>query len=504
MRSSKRLPRAGFFVAVFLSVFFAVGMILRGDGRALAYDPATTHAGLTERAALASKLNRVLTARLGKPLGLFETIVLDSRQMQTSEARYLGARLSSLDPEQGYRPGDDGGATALCWVVAGSVVAGTPAERGRNTFFDPSRKTGLHDGGGAAEVAHSLRLLMDAGGSPRGLATGTGFSFSGPPATEWLVSRDNDVGLPVFYDQLEKAVSGAEPAARSTALARALLALGGTLAVVEDAGEPAHVRNDFQQAFLQMHHGSPFDRSSAFERYVAEAYGRAGVPAPTEVIDRPNVFAFISAGDAQGLADRTQRRFFSPGSLPADAVVDRDTTTRDVVAQARDGLPYGLPGIPRLELREMGHVRYVETSDGAGEEHKRRLLAYERVPGRVRFFMDRSVYQDSARVLLPEIGGYAAGLIDHLFRGELALTVADSALSIKVTGARGALRAAKIYLFAENSQGRRWQFAAQDVGNPAEITVSTSLPADARRVAAVVRGEDDAGPFVALVDRSVR
>jgi hypothetical protein len=114
------------------------------------------------------------------------------------------------------------------------------------------------------------------------------------------------------------------------------------------------------------------------------------------------------------------------------------------------------------------------------------------------------VYQDSARVLLPEIGGYAAGLIDHLFRGELALTIADSALSIKVTGARGALRAAKIYLFAENSQGRRWQFAAQDVGNPGEISVGTSLPADARRVAAVLRGEDDAGPFVALVDRSVR
>ena len=41
-----------------------------------AYDPATTHAGLTERAALASELHRVLARRLARPLGLFEPIAL--------------------------------------------------------------------------------------------------------------------------------------------------------------------------------------------------------------------------------------------------------------------------------------------------------------------------------------------------------------------------------------------------------------------------------------------
>src|SRR5262249_43425839 len=157
------------------------------------------------------------------------------------------------------------------------------------------------------------------------------FNMTGRPSTEWLTAPDNDVGLPVYYAQLEAAVAGEDPGRRSTALARALLALGGTLAVLEDAGEPAHVRNDFRGAFLGWGGASPFDRGSAFERYVAETYGRGGVPAPAAPVSRPTVMAYITAADRQGLADRTQRRFFSAGSLPEDAVVDRDTTAVEVM-----------------------------------------------------------------------------------------------------------------------------------------------------------------------------
>ena len=47
----------------------------------------------------------------------------------------------------------------------------------------------------------------------------------------------------------------------------------------------------------------------------------------------------------------------------------------------------------------------------------RRALGYERMPGRVRFFLDEQVYSDAARALLPEVAGYAAGLVEHLLRG---------------------------------------------------------------------------------------
>jgi hypothetical protein len=481
----------------------AIAVAFGASGAARAYDPATTHAGLTERAVLASTLNHVLARALGRPLGLFETVTLDPHLVPAAQARELRERLAALDPAQGYRPGDDGSATAMSWLVAGAVLAGTPGDRARNTFFDPSRKVGLQQGGSAAEIVHSVRLVLDAGGSPRALATGTSFDFSGMPSTEWLVSPANDGGLVAFYAQLEQSVTAAAPAARSTALARALLALGGTLGILEDAGEPAHVRNDFREAYLSGGNGSPFDRSSAFERYVAETYGRSGVPAPGAPVDRPNVVAFISAPDSQGLADRTQRRFFSPGSLPEDAIVDRDTNSRDVLMQARDSLPYGLPNIPRLELHEMGRVQYVETADGPGALPKRRLMAYERVPGRVRFFLNAAVYSDSARLLLPEIGAYAAGLINHLFRVDLTLAMNGTSVTAKAAGVRGSLRDAQILIYAEDRRGVRASIASQSFNDSAEATINIVIPPGTHRLAAVLKGRDQAGQVMAVVDRSV-
>ena len=491
-----------------------------------AYDPATTHAGLTQRAALASTLHAVLARRFGRPLGLFEPISFASDLLPENEARFLAARLATLDPAGGYRPGDDGVATALGWLVAGSVIAWTPAERGQNSFFDPSRGAGLRQGGGLAQLGQSLRLLLD-GGSVRGWATGSDFDLEGQPSTVWLQSAQNDVGLPSLHDYLERGIGGRDPKLRNTALARALMAMGGVLAVLEDAGEPAHVRNDFRGAFLRPSEAGtpgPFNRGSAFERFVADSYGIAGVPVASKPVDRPTVMAYFTATDAEGLADRTQRRFFSDGTLPEDGVVDRDTTPLEVVRAARDSLVFGLPGLPRLELRELGRRQYVYA---VGDDKQgrlvlasraaasvaparapvppgRRLLAYQRVPGRVRFFLDRGVYRDTAQALLPEIGGFAAGLIDHLLRGEVTIKIAGAAAELSVTGARGRVAAGKLRVFAEDQQGIR-----QEIGSwPAEAlaggaAVSVAVPAGTRLLAASLRGQDDAGVLVAAGEQAV-
>jgi hypothetical protein len=516
-------------------------------GRALAYDPATTHAGLTQRAAVASTLHAALAKRLNRPLGLFEPIVLRSELLPAEQGRLLASRLKALDPAGGYRPGDDGVATALAWTVAGSVIAWTPAERGQNSFFDPSRAAGLRAGGGLGEVGQSVRLLLDGGGSLRGWATGTNFNLTGAPSTEWVQSGENDLGLPAFHDQLELAVTGADRNARSTALARALLALGGVLAVLEDAGEPAHVRNDYRGAFLGTGgsgSGGPFNRGSAFERYVADGYGIGGVPAPGKPVSRANAISFVTASDGQGLADRTQRRFFSDGTVPEDGVVDRGTTPQEIVRAARESLVYGLPGIPRLELRDIGRKHYlyalieepqgrmVVTADapsrarGAKSAAKpaakpaakatatetpaarpavRRLLAYERVPGRVRFFLDRGVYQDTARAVLPEIGAYAAGLIDHLLRGEAQLAIDGATAHVTVAGARGAIRGGKLRVFAEDAAGARreigsWPGPAVAGGQAIDV----AIPAGTRVLAAVLRADDAAGALIAVAEQTVR
>ena len=475
-------------------------------GPAHGYDPATTHAGLTERAVVASGLHKILARRLSRPLGVFEPVALRLGDVPAPHGAWLQARLDALDPGAGCRPTPDGVASALAWIVAGSVIAGTPAERGQHFYYDPSRGSGLSEAGGLTGFGYGLRLLLDSGGGGfRGFAAGSSFNMTGRPSTEWLLAAENDVGLPAFHDHLEAAVAGSDPGQRASALARALLALGGTLAVVEDAGDPAHVRNDFRAAYLGKGGASVFDRGSAFERFVSETYGRMGLPAPPVVTMRPNVLAFITAADGQGLADRTQRRFFSDGSVPEDAIVDRDTNTVEVMQDARASLPYAYPKLPRLELRAIGKRQYAVASDttavAGGRPRPRRLLAYERVPGRVRFFLDEAVYADSARVLLPEIAGYAAGLVNHLFRGEIQLVADAAGVAVSLTGTQGQARGGAIRIYAEAADGKRREIGTAPAG-PDETKLA--VPVGTRRIAAVWRGQDDAGALVAVAETLVR
>src|SRR5204863_2180427 len=124
----------------------ALGLIFHGAlpaRRARAFDAATTHAGLTQQAVVASRLHQILGRRLGRPLGLFDQVALHPELLPADERRLLTSRLFALDPAGGYRPGGDGVASALAWTVAGSVIAKSTPGGARNCFFDPSTGRGL-------------------------------------------------------------------------------------------------------------------------------------------------------------------------------------------------------------------------------------------------------------------------------------------------------------------------------------------------------------------------
>jgi hypothetical protein len=466
---------------------------------AQAWDPATTQAGLTERALLASSFHKVLSRRLGRPLGALEPLQLHSRLLSPEQRRGLWARFGALDPAGGYRPGDDGVASALAWVTAGAVLSETPPERGRNHFFDPSRGSGLEDGRGLAGAVHALRLAMDAGGTVRGLATGTVFSLSGTASLKWVLSPDNDQGLVAFHRHLVTSVAGADPALREAALVRALLALGGILAALEDAGEPAHVRGDFRRAFLQAQGSSTWDRASSFERFVARRYGRVGVPAPAAPVRRPTLESYFSAPDGEGLADRTQRRFFSEGTLPETVAVDAKTTPREVIQTARASLAYPRPTVSGLNLRDVGPTRYVL-------QEGRRVLAYQRTATRVRFFLDAAVYGDAARALLPEVAAYAAGLTDHLLRGAITFGVEGRNVELALEGVAGDRAEGTLRLFVEDRGGQRREIPSAASGRrtfKSGPLFTLEVPEGTRRIAAVLEGQDGAGEVVAVGEASL-
>ena len=137
----------------------------------------------------------MLSRALSRPLGLFEPIgAVARRDAARAGAGARGAPRRRSIRRRAAAPGPDGVAPALAWVIAGSVIATTPAERGQDFFYDPSRGAGLSQAGGLASLGNTLGLLLDAGGI-RALFTGTSFNMTGRPSTEWLRAPENDVGL---------------------------------------------------------------------------------------------------------------------------------------------------------------------------------------------------------------------------------------------------------------------------------------------------------------------
>jgi hypothetical protein len=456
---------------------------------ALAWDPATTHAGLTERALAGSQFHATLAHQLGRALGSLEPLHLDMGVLAPNEERSLKARLDALDPAGGYRPSAEGIATASAWVRAGAVLAKTPPERARHHFFEPRTRTGLDDGPGLSGTLHAARLTIDDGATVRDSATGQAFDLEGMPALDWLRSPQNDLGLTAFLDHLVLAVSAPQASQRETALAQALLALGGTLAVLEDAGQPAFVRNDFRGEFLAQ------DSGSTLERFVADRYGSASLPPAATPVSRPDLDSYFVASDGNGLAQSTQSRFFSAGTLPQDLRFVSGQTQAAMVDIVNRSLRFPDPKVTALDLRQAGRTRYV-VREGL------KVLAYQRHADRVHFFLDQAVHEDMARSLLPQVEAYAAGLVDHLLRAKLHIVVADNRAQVTVSDtAMPAELTFVVHLFSEDEAGVRTELATQTLHGDAPSSIE--IPKGARKVAAYLRGQDSAGVFVAAAEARV-
>ena len=69
-----------------------------------------------------------------------------------------------------------------------------------------------------------------------------------------------------------------------------------------------------------------------------------------------------------------------------------------------------------------------------------------------------------------------------------------------MSGAHGIVRKGEVRLYLEDASGRRSAFASV----PASTTPSTlTIPGGTRRIAAVLRGEDEAGELVAVAEQPV-
>ena len=102
--------------------------------------------------------------------------------------------------------------------------------------------------------------------------------------------------------------------------------------------------------------------------------------------------------------------------------------------------------------------------------------------------------------LCAEVGAYTAGLVIQLFRADVRLEIAARTVAVSVLGARGQVRDGAVRVYAEDAAGRRRAIGAVPAGAAPQ---SLTIPAGTRRIAAVLRGSDDAGELVAVSEHPV-
>ena len=434
-----------------------------------AWEPETTHAGLAEQAALASKLHKRLV-NLGFSGGLFEPLTIPP-----ADARTLIEAVKLLSPSHGSVPDARGRQAALSWLTAGAALADIPAAHGANHFFDPDTRRGWEKPGRGviAGVTDRVREAIGRADLPE----------RGTPAPDWVIAKTNPFNLDAFYAQYAKAVSAKTPGERSRHMAAALVAAGAILHSLGDLGSPSRVRGD-ELAHLDPLGAGPDDLGSRFERIAALAHGRLGVPAPSRRIERNRIREFFTATDGGGLADVIARSYFSPNTLPGDSRVGQDS--RPPLARAKPALP------TRLNLMAASRDDGTTFRNSAGTC----LARYKVDHGVLSFWMDDECMLEQVSAILPEVAAYETGLLDFLLRGELTIQVGQS---IVVSGKE--LGAGTVEILVEDERGVRTTLGTaptNGAGATAAALANAGTPSSGTRVLAVFRGVDRNGePMVA-------
>lgn len=425
-----------------------------------AWEAQTTHAGLAEQAALASRLHHRLVT-LGFNGGLFEPLTIPP-----ADAKALIDDLHLLSPTHGAVPDARGRQTALAWISAGAVLADVPAAHGANHFYDPTTHHGWE------------RPSRGVGGVLRGVST---LPDRGVPAPDWVVDKANPFNLAGFLDQYAKAVAASTPGERSRAMAAALITAGAMIHTLGDLGTPSRVRSD-EEAHLDPLGGGGEDVGSRMERIAALAYGRLGVPLPGRVITRLHLRDYFTSLDGSGLADQISTTYFSPNTLP---VSGRMTSVSPTLARP-------LPALPaKLNLVAGGRDEGATVYNKAGT-----CIARYRVEHSIiSFSVDDDCMLEQLAVIMPEVAAYETGLLDFLLRGELALAVDQGQVTVSAKG----LGAGTIDVLVEDDRGVRTSIGRTPFPGGSEELAKIAMPTYGTRVVAVFSGADTAGePIVAV------
>ncbi len=472
----------------------AAAMCLLCTVEAQAYEAGQTHAGLTEQAALTAQLNQEVVRVWGLRRGLFQEVFLRPAYLGAASRWAFLARFFQADPNCGCVPTVNYSNRALGWLVLGSVIEQLPPDRIRNHFFDPETGGGLSERKRYRSLARRVRWrdMVAGGGSLAGFVTGSNFDLTGRSALVWAQAKDNEFGLPALWKHFEASITASHRLERTHYVAMTLLAMGALAHLLEDMAAPSHVRNDFVMSHLLR--GNPRG-GSAYEAWVADRFGRFGLSRfKVRPLVQTRFVDFFAGPHGKGLAVWTAKRFLSIGSLPTGLPVTQWTRW---LARHDRRLP---PHRPFDMKAALAGPRYLWSADGTY-----RLAAYAVGPrGRLRFWMDRRVYSDCARRLLPAAVSYTAGLLRYFFRGRLKISGRRSGrLTISNQGV--GLGPGRLLVLLETRTGDRRVVATLPIqgarSKGAVLARGVSVPRNGRAVALFVGRDLNSETIVAPSDQ---
>lgn len=415
-----------------VEVLLLIGILLLSS-QIEAFDNIETHPKITEQAIKNSRLEVVLTDRLG---------------------------LTGLNEAINNKP-------ILKWITEGARDEDIPACRASNHFHDPIKNMGLSDviysaadpcgilmpgpiifpcSPAAINIGRGFLAYCAAEGALSGrsyipwsstVTWATGYISAGNPAkittTKWITGNEWD------WDRTRNAyylaLVSSPKQNRDNYLAVTFFGLGHTLHLLQDMAVPAHVRNDFLghvvperfEAYVRDHAGDLIKQYPAIEItnasytnfWDSDLYDGTN-PSITMLLP-----GLTESNLMAGLAEYANANFLSKNTM----------LTEDYLPYGPYYFPYPRAASTALWKDSTNNKKYLrKTGDGETVDH----LAVSGLLDwyRIKYFpqekyyrpigLDDRCFYDYARRLLPRAVGYSAGLLNYFFRGDIDMVDDDA------------------------------------------------------------------------------
>ncbi|MGH1340741.1 MAG: hypothetical protein ACRBN8_04280 [Nannocystales bacterium] len=411
---------------------------------AQAWDPSTTHAGMTREAVLQSQMHVRWMEHSGLTRGIFTSVRLHPSDLDEATARALRVAMRRVHEASGGAPlggpgacpgpsapastqarcvdGDVWEMTALGWLQLGVVLETAPRNRLLHHFAngsDPAAATWSDPELPASVLRTKARRAED---PIARAANRSGFAGGATSAVAWLSDRTDPWAPPATLAHLRASETATDVRERDRELVLGLVGLGALLHVVQDQSVPAHARGDLTAFFAPLS-PTPGDRGLPLQELVRVLYGRNSVPGALELSPRdatvrtqplaPTLHQhLLGHGEYPGLTRFTQAHFWSESSLPLPiAVSTKLDATEAAVAVVGES-----PGLDTTELEGAQLSPWPASSGYLRSSSGRGLAAFDTdEEGRVRLFLDRRIYRDQAAHLIPAGIEASASVLDLVF-----------------------------------------------------------------------------------------